>query len=339
VIEVDGLFPERDEPDAAMTEAIAAVCARLGRPVEVAVDGEVNTIVGGVVDGERVAWVEQRWRSAGYEDIDGYTLRTREWAWEVDTYNPWFGCTVHCMRWYGDELAVVYSEKHLTIACVLDRGGAPRMRAVDYRWRLVGDTLVYASDARGLVERISLPELAPWAPLPALVMASELSAGTGEPLAPLCAERRAFWREVARRLPKIDERFVELLIGSLAYRFWEPREPVATTYQEVYSADRGWNTPCWLAFYWVRTRAGAEGRARLAELDAIAGRRPMACGSGLAAACRAGRLPDGVSCYFWVDWSQAGFVAAEPLFPPGMWAAWLELRGSGPGLLALANKR
>lgn len=352
MIEVDELFPERDEPDDAMTEAIAAACARLGRAAEVTTaNGELNTVVAAALDGERVAWVEQRWRNAGYEDIEGYTLwacGATEWGWEVDTYNPWFGCTVHWMRWFGDSLVVVYSEKHRTIACALDREGAPRMRVVSSAWQIVGDTLLFASEARGLVERVSLPELVVWAPLPADAAARELSAGTCSPPASLVEGTPAFWREVARRLPAVDERLVEVLIGSLAYRFWQPRPPVTTSYEQAYAARDEWNSPCWLAFDWVRSRGEAEMHGLIADLEAIAGRAAVGCGveemaaelaarhiagrcSELAAACRVGRLPEGVSSYFWAPWSQAGFAGAERLFPAGMWAAWLELRESASG--------
>jgi len=357
VIDVEALFPERESLDE-MQAAIAAVCARLDRAVDVVTDGEASTVVAGVIDGERTAWVEQRWRDAGYEDIDGYVLHmggAAQAVWEIDTYNPWFGCTVHFMRWYGDELVVIYSEKHHTIVCALDRDGAPRMRVVNWRWQVVGDLVLSASESRGLVERIHLPDLAVCAPLPAEAAAIDLTAGTCGPAAPLAAGDPAFWRQVALRLPEMDERLAEVLIGSLAYRFWDERPPLATTYEQAYAATSGrWNTPCWLPFHWVRSR-GAEARALLADLDAVAARAPTACSLAdapveqaarhiaarcgeLATACRAGRLPEGTSCYFWVEWSQAAFAAAEPLFPGGMWSAYQQLRTSVPDLLAVSRR-
>ncbi len=358
MIDVEALFPER-ESDEAMQAAVASVCARLGRARDVVKDGQVSTVVAGVIDGERVAWVEQRWRDAGYEDIDGYELYVDgagSRAWEIDTYNPWFGCTVHLMRWYGDDLVVIYSEKHHTIVCVLDRDGAPRMRVVNWRWQVVGDLVLYASEARGLVERIHLPDLAVGAPLPADEAAIDLTAGTCEPAAPLAAGTPAFWRQVALRLPEIDEELGELLIGSLAYRFWEARPAAANTYEDAYAAESGrWNTPCWLPFHWVRTRGLAEGRALLADLEAVAARAPTACSpmeapaelaarhiaaraGELAAACRAGRLPEGTSCAFWIEWSQIEFAKAESRFPGRMWAAYQQLRKSAPELLALVRR-
>jgi len=359
VIDVEELFPGREAPDEAMQAAIAAVCVRLGRAVDVVRDGQVSTVVAGAIDGERVAWVEQRWRDAGYEDIDGYELYVDgagSRMWEIDTYNPWFGCTIHFMRWYGDDLVVIYSEKHHTIVCVLDQGGAPRMRVVHGRWQVVGDLVLYASEARGLVERIHLPDLGVCAPLPADEAAIDLTAGTCEPAAPLVAGTPAFWRQVALRLPEVDEVLAELLIGSLAYRFWEERPPVASTYEEAYAAASGrWNPPCWLPFHWLRTRGMAEAKALLAELEAVAARAPTACNFAeapaelaarhiaarageLAAACRAGRLPEGTSCSFWIEWSQVEFAAAKPRFPVAMWSEYQQLRKSAPELLALVRR-
>ena len=59
----------------------------------------------------------------------------------------------------------------------------------------------------------------------------------------------------------------------------------------------------------------------------------------LAAVCRAGRLPDGECCYFWVEWSQEVFAGAEGLFPAGMWAVWQGLRPRARELLALGEHK
>lgn len=361
MITVDELFPERDGADEAMQAGAAAVCARLGRPVDEVEDGATSTVIAGVIDGERIAWVVQHWRDSGYEDIDGYSLHMRRGAdervWEVDTYNPWFGCTVHLMRWYGDELAVVYSEKHHTIACVLGFTGAPRLRVLDYRWQAIGDVLLYAGEARGLVERVRLPDLEICAPLPVEEARVDLSAGTCSLLAPLPTQSPGLWRQIALRLPAVDEVLIEVLIGALAYRFWEARPPVSTSYEAAYAAASGrWNPPCWLPFHWIRTRDAAQSRAAIAALDAVAARAPAAYDAAdapselaarhiaarcaeLAAACRADDLPEGTSCYFWVAWSQAEFAGAGPLFPPRMWLAYQGLRTRAAELLALTRRR
>lgn len=359
----DDLFPTRDDPDDANTVAIAAVCARIAQPREQAgADGTLRTIVGGAIDGDRIAWVEQRSRNEGYEDIDGYTLYLRAGdellrGWVVDTYNPWFGCEVQHLRWLGDEVLAIYNEKHHTIACVLGRVGAPRMQVIAHEWRRLGDLVLYRSEARGLVERLLLPELSPRTPLSVADAALELAAGTCERAPPLSRAPGELQRQIAARLPAIAGPTAELLIGALAYRFWAERPPPSASYEEAYarSHDR-WNPPCWLPFYWYCTREPAVARALLADLDAVAARSPMECSSDdmpaelaarhlavrcreLAAACRAGHLPEGTSCYFWVEWSQAAFSAAMSLFPPGMWAAWSSMRPQAQALRELGTRK
>lgn len=359
VLAADDLFPTRDEPDDARAAAVAAVCARIGRPTERPDgDGYLSTIVGGAIDGERVAWVEQRWRGEAYEDIDEYTLYMQTGdqpprAWVVETYNPWFGCEIYLLRWWGDELVVIYHEKHHTIACVLGPVGPPRMRVIAYRWQRLGDHVLYASEARGLVERLLLPDQSRRAPLAVADAAIDLAAGTCERAPPLSDAPAELQRQIAARLPGVAGATAELLIGALAYRFWDPRPPVSASYSEASAAaHERWNPPCWLPFYWYCTLAGAGARALLADLDAVATRAPgpggapaelaarhiaARCGE-LAAACRAGHLPEGTACYFWSDWSQAAFVAAQPLFPAGMWSAWTTMRPRAHALLARGTR-
>ncbi len=358
MLDPDDLFPTRDDPEAVNTAAIAAVCARIGEPSERAgADGGLRTIVGGAIDGDRTAWVEQRSRDRDDEDIADYTLFMRAGdepprAWTVETYNPWFGCQVHELRWLGDEVLAIYSEKHHTIACVLGLVGAPRMRILAHRWRRLGDHLLFTSEARGLVERLLLPDLSQRTPLPLADATIDLAAGTCEDAPPRTHAPAELQRQIAARLPAITAATAELLIGALAYRFWDDRPPLSTSYDEAYaSAHERWNTPCWLPFYSHCTREGPAARALLAELDAVAARQPAVCSPDerpaelaarhiavrcreLATACRVGHLPEGTSCYFWAEWSQTKFAAAQSLFPAAMWAAWTAMRPRAHALLA-----
>lgn len=362
VIAADSLFPARDDPDAGQAAAVAAVCARLGRPREsLDADGYTHTIVGGALAGDRVAWVEQRWQDHGYEDIEEYTLfmwggdQPRR-AWIVDTYNPWFGCEVLHLRWIGPEVTMIYAEKHHTIACVLAPGGAPRLRAIDSHWQVVDDVVFHASESRGLVERLTLPALLRCAPLSVADAAGALAEGTCEPPPPLPDDPAALRRQICARLPAISGPTAELLVGALAYRFWDQHPPLSGSYAEAYAHSGGrWNPPCWLPFYWHHTRPPSEAERLLAELDAVAARLPavhddteavaelaarhiaVRCGE-LATACRAGHLPEGTACYFWFERSQAAFAAAQSLFPPGMWAVWTELRPRASELRALGER-
>jgi hypothetical protein len=348
------LFPERE--DDRDEQAIAAACARLDRPAcWTAADGHEHAIVGAAVDGGRVAWVEKRAHTTagGWEDVDYFLYLCagdellREWT--VETYNPYFGCEVGHLRWWGDEVVMIYGEKHRTIACALGPSGPPRMRVLSYSWQVLGAVALYASEARGLVERASLPGFERRAPLPCAVAAERMSAGTydtGPPIAGLAA----LLPEIAAGLPAAARPFAELLAGALAYRFWDAWPPVVDGYQQAYEQGR-WNTPCWLPFYQYCASDPDERRTLLAALDAAAGRPPtdsadaaeLACRHiadrcrELAAACRAERLP--VTDYFWVEWSQAEFADALALFPAGMWAAWQALRPRAREFDALGHGR
>lgn len=345
--------------DDAHDQASAEVCARLGVPEEwVAEDGYEHAITAGTIDGERIAWVERRSRcDGGREDVD-YYLRSRvgdapRREWVVDTYNPYFGCRVGYLRWWGEQVVIVYREKHATVVCALEPGATPRMRALSDRWRVVGDVVLYASEARGLVEQVHLPDLEPRAPLPRAVAAEWVSSRTcGHSPRPEVAPEE-LQRRIAARLPALRRATAELLIGALAYRFWDAWPPPADRYDAL--VRMRYNPPCWLPFYCHAAASAAEARALLAELDAVAARPAATCQPGdaavelacrhladrcreLAAACRAGRLPEGTSCYFWAEWSQASFAKWESLFPAAMRAAWRELRPRARELAALGGR-
>lgn len=325
--------------------AIAAACARLGRPGEwVADDGYEHAIVGAAVDGERVAWVERRSRmDGGWEDVD-YHLRARIgdeplFEWIADTYNPYFGCDVGFMRWFGERVVIVYREKHRTIVAVVDGAGA-RLRAVADEWRVVGDLVLAESKALGLVEVVRLPDLARGAPLPrAVADASPAWFERGDPAAVRAA--------IVARLGR--QPLAGVLAGSLAFRFWAEDPPPSASYEQE-SAIAWWNPPNWLPFYWHATLPPREAAELLARLEEIGGREfddvdaiGLACVHvaarcrALAAVCRAGKLPEETHCYFWAEWSQKVIEGIEALFPAEFWQVVRGLRPQAKRLSALAN--
>jgi hypothetical protein len=358
-MDVRALFPERDEIDEVQAAAIVAACARLGTEREwLAEDDYIHEIVGGAIDGERVAWVEKVEKDdGGYVDVD-YFLRlrvgevlVREWA--VDTYNPYFGCDVGYLRWWGEAVVIVYSEKHRTIAGKLGPEGAPQLRTIGHGWAALGDVLLHESAARGLVERLHLPELRAAAPMTGGMADECMSVGTCPRGHGITETAVVLQRQIAAGLPEVAAPIAELLVGALAYRFWDPFPPLVATYEEAFD-DHRWNPPCWLPYYLYCASPEAERQVLLAQLEAVAARRPGAFGAEgetvelacrhiaarcaeLAAACRAGRLPKGESCYFWVEWAQEAFAGAEALFPAGMWEVWQALRSRARELRALGE--
>ncbi len=326
--------------------AIAAACARLGVADEwIAEDGYEHAIVGAAVEGSRVAWVERRSRmDGGYEDID-YYLRARVGdervlEWIVDTYNPYFGCDVGFMRWFGERVAIVYREKHDTIVAVVDRADGARLREIDDRWRVAGDLVLTNSRARGLVEVVRLPDLARGAPLPrAVAETSPAWFERGDP--------RALRAAIVARLG--HQPLAGVLAGALAYRFWADDPPPSTTYDQE-RAHPWWNPPSWLPFYWHATLPPREAAQLLARLDELGGRDAvgvdvvgLACAHvaarcrELAAACRAGKLPEETYCYFWAEWSQRAIEGAGGLFPAEFWELVLRLRPQAARLQALTK--
>jgi len=142
-------------------------------------------------------------------------------------------------------------------------------------------------------------------------------------------------------------RLAGLLVGALAWKFWAPEDAVVGRYEELPGSLGAHNDPHWLPWYWQQELAGAQAQAVLTVMEGRAGREPAAPEAGvqgwrvelacrhvaercveLAAACRAGRLPAGERCFFWVEWSQAGFAAGpRGRFPDGLWRVWEALRG------------
>lgn len=333
--------------------AIGELCERLGRPeVWVEEDGYEHAIVGGAVEGERVAWVERRSRSdGGWVDVD-YFLRARVGGaqvleWVVDTYNPYFGCEVEFMRWWGEQqIVLVYEEKHRTIAACVELGGRVALRAIGHAWRRVGEWLLFPGEARGLIECVRVPDLAMGAPLPEALAETRAAGPAGVGEAGEIQRAITAWVVAGGR---VERALAGLLVGALAYRFWEVPPPVVARYEEL--ASRRWNPPCWLPFYLHATSPAGEAGALVATLEAIAARPAettetlvgLACRHvadrcrELAAACRAGRLPEETSCYFWVEWSQEAIAGSRALFPAEFWAAVAALRPQAARLRALGE--
>ncbi|WP_164008829.1 hypothetical protein [Pyxidicoccus trucidator] len=137
--------------------------------------GTSREVLGGVVDEAtgRVAWVEQQ---TG-ESQGGYVPVSIDvhCAWEgsprgqvpLPTYNPYFGCRVGFMRWYGDALVVIYREKHRTLAVRLHPPAeALTVATLEDTWAIDEDTVYFVSQHPGLLEGRRLPSLERCLPLP-----------------------------------------------------------------------------------------------------------------------------------------------------------------------------
>jgi uncharacterized protein (TIGR02996 family) len=167
---VGGLHSTGSEPDPKRVELVAQ---KLGRLVSY-VDGEgyERTITAAAVSGSHnsVAYVECRSQQRGsFLDIK-FHLRIRgsdgcEPAWEVESYNPYFGCRVQFFEWFGDEALVIYCEKHDTYICRFGLDFPVRFAAIQHYWVLNGRQLGYWRYRETTVRRLTIPGLEELQPL------------------------------------------------------------------------------------------------------------------------------------------------------------------------------
>lgn len=161
------------------TEAIALLCDLLKKEAQfVDGDGFEQEITAAFVDApeRRYAWVEYKAKENGnYVDVK-FTLFAAigdcpVLEWEIETYNPYFGCQVELLHWAAQHLNLIYHEKHYTYACTFTMpsasGDLPFITKPDFRrkvsdeWLIKDGVLFYRSDEIDRVERLALPDLSP----------------------------------------------------------------------------------------------------------------------------------------------------------------------------------
>jgi hypothetical protein len=136
--------------------------------------GEGLQVHGGAVDEKtrRVVWVEERTGTEceGYVPVS-IVLRIagggqQSKVLRVETYNPYFGCQVGLLRWYGDVILMLYREKHLTILTRVDSPyESQKLLAVGSECVEDRDVIYALGREPGLVESVGLPDLRPMLPL------------------------------------------------------------------------------------------------------------------------------------------------------------------------------
>jgi uncharacterized protein (TIGR02996 family) len=172
------------DPDPRRVETAAAA---LGRPARYVDDeGYEREVVAATIHdltGE-LAYVECRSRQRrDYLDIHFHLRlrdrRGREAAREVETYNPYFGCRVRFLEWYGDVVLAIYREKHHTYVCRFGLDSPAQFKAIEDDWVLDGRQLGYRGYRETSVRRLAIPGL--------------------EELPPLSAEEAAAWDLLPRK--------------------------------------------------------------------------------------------------------------------------------------------
>jgi len=128
-------------------------------------DGYQWQIIAHEIDAEhqRVAWVEWREKDSGRITHDNYYLKARDDAgsllmWEIETYNPYFGCSVRFLHWVEDAVVIIYEDKHDTYAASLKTGADIRRIEIPHEWNVDRKVLAYHSKT-GEEIKLRLPAL------------------------------------------------------------------------------------------------------------------------------------------------------------------------------------
>jgi hypothetical protein len=310
-------------------------------------------VLGGTVDAGtgRVAWIEE----VTGEPVEGLipvdlTINAAgpglpRVQVDVATYNPYFGCAVHGMRFFGDALVVLYTEKHKTIAARVDLpSGEQTLAGVGNRCALIGDLVCHTPYGGDRVEILALPDLTPCVPLPP---GDDLEGRLPRPGQRGTADGRAVHSGLRRVLAEIGmgHQDADILIGTAAVPFLHTSHTRSGSYGHLRSPEAG-TAPWWFPVAWHHHLTGEGRPSRWPEwLDALA--RPgtpagweahwdvdegavrltlaylAAQAAEMAAACRENRLPEGVG-RAWKD----GWGHPLPIgdFPRGFRQAWQCLR-------------
>lgn len=311
---------------------------RLGRD-QVVVDDEgyESEIKAAAVDqtGDKIAWVETREKETkpGFWDVTHTLLSSRKnqiiARWELPSYNPFFGCEIGVLEWFGNEIGVVYCEKHQTITAVFDTGGRGRRRllAIGEDWKCDSDVVYFVSKEPGLIESCKLPQLQQGVPI-----ATGLNPSERLFVPKVEIPTSDFVGQVAHRLfgETPPQPISDTLIGSAAYRFWDHwPTPVKS-----YGFPKRWNSPFWIPFHWYEVMDKSSRTEFIHFLKVIASKSfvehlatdfainmaaEQTCRSAelWLDACRSKSVPKDQRCYFWVEWSQSKFKKDLGVFPDG----------------------
>jgi hypothetical protein len=161
------------------TEDIAQLCKILNRQSEfVDAAGYTNELTAATIDleSERYAWVECKSKEAdihGYVDVHFYLYvmvkKRIVVEWEIETYNPYFGCQVELLHWLPEHLIIIYHEKHDNFICSFNvRSIEPTKppiskpiarRELPDEWSIGADMVVSSSATVDKVDRMALPTL------------------------------------------------------------------------------------------------------------------------------------------------------------------------------------
>jgi len=125
---------------------------------------EVEMIAAAQKSDHIFSWIESKAKdSNGTVDIT-FTLYLCEnmkivHSWNVETYNPYFGCDVSYMQWWGNEVITIYREKHDTYIASIGLSGNEKFHAIEDDWLFSDDKIYYVGYQETKVSIRQIPSL------------------------------------------------------------------------------------------------------------------------------------------------------------------------------------
>jgi hypothetical protein len=189
-------FSAGSEPDPQRVEAAAGILGRSVRLVDE--KGYQREMFAAAINEQTgtVAYVESRAKQLRDRvDIAIHShVRAKdgcEVVWEIISYNPYFGCNVRFIEWFGETVLMIYREKHRTYACRIGLDFPPVYKEIGDYWAMNGSVLASRRDKdETTVRRLSIPELSE---LPDLSQDDAQQAGIFPATASLLPAR--FWQQ------------------------------------------------------------------------------------------------------------------------------------------------
>jgi hypothetical protein len=86
-------------------------------------------------------------------------------AWEVESYNPFFGCDVRFLEWFGNTALIIYREKRRTYACRFGLSFPAKFVEIGDYWLMDGPQLTYWDRETTQIFRFAVPSLTPLPPM------------------------------------------------------------------------------------------------------------------------------------------------------------------------------
>jgi len=156
-------------PDPVELEKAAAMLATPVRFTDA--DGYEIELIAAVVNAARsIVYVRSRAKQLESQVDVEFRVHLRDAhgaddSWCLETYNPFFGCEVRFLQWFGESAVLIYREKHHTYACRIRPRTQPHFVQLADDWVVRGNTLAFWEWNDTRVSRMSLPDLRPLQPM------------------------------------------------------------------------------------------------------------------------------------------------------------------------------